>query len=209
MWCDGRVEPLQNTVDSIVLAYLCNRYDGHEVDVNWKLSGRQPLRRQRKCYTVNRFIPVCWLLLCCGLLAGCGKGAPTVAVTGEAVFSNGTHLPDANIEFRLAGLAASYIAHGSIDQEGQFELYTSELGEGALTGDYQAIIIPRVHGGKHAVKIDSIPQKYHSYATTPLKFHIAEDESKNHFHIELDPPKDTGSKTSKTKTTAAVKKKSE
>src|SRR5262245_28453094 len=124
---------------------------------------------------VKRLIPVYWLLLFCSWLAGCSK-SPLVTVTGEAVFTNGTHLPDANIEFRQVGSAASYIAHGTIGPDGKFELYTSELGEGALPGDYQAIIIPRVHGGKHAVTIDSIPQQYHTYQTSPLKFHVAEDE---------------------------------
>jgi prepilin-type N-terminal cleavage/methylation domain-containing protein len=33
VWCDAHVEPLQNSVDSLVLAYLCNRSDGHTLSV--------------------------------------------------------------------------------------------------------------------------------------------------------------------------------
>jgi hypothetical protein len=143
------------------------------------------------------------LLLCSSVLSGCGKGLPLVTVTGEVQFSNGNHLPDANIEFRRNGTDEAAIASGIVDKEGKFELYTAEVGEGALPGDYQAIIVPRVHGGKHAVKIDSIPQKYHSYATSPLKFHVAEDESQNHFQIKIDAPKNTRAKsTALTKKTA-------
>jgi prepilin-type N-terminal cleavage/methylation domain-containing protein len=39
VWCDARVEPVRNTVDSIVLAYLCNRADGHDVDINATFPG--------------------------------------------------------------------------------------------------------------------------------------------------------------------------
>ena len=138
-----------------------------------------------------------WLLLLSSVLAGCSKSG-LVSVTGEVQFSNGSHLPDANIEFRGSGSDEAAIASAVVDKEGKFELYTAEVGEGVLPGDYQAVISPRVHGGKHAVKIDSIPQKYHSYATTPLKFHVAEDESKNYFKIQIDPPKDSRPKAKST-----------
>jgi hypothetical protein len=149
----------------------------------------------------------CWLLfMCSSVLGGCGKRLPLVSVTGDVQFSNGSHLPDANIEFRRSGSDEPTIASGVVDKDGKFELYTAEVGEGALPGDYQAIIIPRVHGGKHAVKIDSIPQKYHSYATSPLKYHVAEDESQNHFQIQIDAPKDNRLKVPQAKSTALSKK---
>ena len=140
------------------------------------------LRRERCAFVVL-------LLLCGGTLSGCGRSSPLVGVTGDVQFANGGHVPDANIEFRRVGGDESSIASGTVDKDGKFQLYTREIGEGAMPGDYQVVIIPRVHGGKHAVKIDSIPQQYHSYQTSPLHFHVAEDESKNDFHIQIDTPK--------------------
>lgn len=143
----------------------------------------------------NRF--AFWLLLLSGaVLSGCGRSSPLVTVTGEVQFKGGGHVPDSNIEFRRVGGDESAIASGTVDKEGKFQLYTSEVGEGAMPGDYQVVIMPRVHGGKHAVKIDSIPEKYRRYESSPLRFHVAEDESKNDFHIQIDAPKNNKSKTS-------------
>jgi type II secretory pathway pseudopilin PulG len=37
---DGRVQPLNDDIDELVLAYLCNRHDGHSIDMNASLFNR-------------------------------------------------------------------------------------------------------------------------------------------------------------------------
>ncbi len=37
VWADGHVQPLQNDIDELVLAYVCNRHDGRVVDLEAKL----------------------------------------------------------------------------------------------------------------------------------------------------------------------------
>jgi hypothetical protein len=130
-----------------------------------------------------------FVLLSVLTLTGCGRGVPLYEVTGDASYVNGTALPESTIEFRSIGTSKLYIASGSLGKDGKFSLETEGLGKGLVPGDYQAVVIPRAHGGKHPVTMDDVPRKFREYPITPLKFQVTTDESKNHFHIAIDVPK--------------------
>jgi hypothetical protein len=123
------------------------------------------------------------------LITGCNRGVPLYEATGEAAYSNGKKLPESIVEFRSVNDGDRHISSGMVGADGKFVMTTDELGEGVLAGEYKAVVIPRAHGGKHPVTMDAVPRKYRDYQTTPLKFVVTEDESKNHFRLEIEPPK--------------------
>ncbi|MES1213673.1 MAG: hypothetical protein ABUL64_03725 [Singulisphaera sp.] len=132
------------------------------------------------------------------LAAGCG-GPKVYPVNGEVLIKpEGKPMPG-GIEFRpLSGLG-EHIARGTIDDAGNFTLETRGLGVGAVPGEYQVILSPATPDDFDGVPLaeqirilEPIDRQYRDYETTPLRFTVTTDPTQNHFHIEVEPPKNRG-----------------
>jgi hypothetical protein len=121
------------------------------------------------------------------ILVGCGAGPETVPATGEVLFPDGTPLTAGQIEFRSSD-ASLPPARGVIDKDGQFRLAVSSELDGAVPGEYRAILIPEAldeFGPNSGASTQRIDPKYMDYKTSGLKFTVTDEPEKNHFPIQI------------------------
>jgi hypothetical protein len=143
-------------------------------------------------------------------IAGCGGGAgdrPEVAPVKGTVMYKGQPVAGANVNFYNEG--APRAGYAITNESGEFELTTFEPKDGAVLGDHVVTVskadqvaanTQNTSSGppsaedltkqyvdtKEAAKdSNTLPAKYASQETTPLKFTVTAGEGSNNFLIEL------------------------
>jgi hypothetical protein len=112
----------------------------------------------------------CLLLL--ALVLGCGDGIPRRYPAGGTVkFADGTPVKTGTIEISSG---TRWTASGEIDREGKFKFTTVNSGDGAIPGEYKAVIRQvilshRLPAHKHDHG-DLVHARYRDYGSTTLKF---------------------------------------
>lgn len=139
-----------------------------------------------------RTLSRCCYALLLALLVGCG-GGKYQPVSGEIVFPDGTAvqgLTGGQVVFqKVAGAGAevtteSNSASGSIDENGKFQLGTEQVGDGAVVGEYQAVITPPQPSGDEILpKI--IDDKFTKFGG--FKENYTVKPGSNHFKLEVEP----------------------
>ena len=121
------------------------------------------------------------------IVVGCGTGPDTVPATGEVLFPDGTPLTAGQVEFRSSD-ASVPPARGVIGKDGKFRLAVSAERDGAVPGEYRAIVVPEApdeFGPDSRVSAQRIDPKYMDYKTSGLKFTVTDNPEKNHFQIRV------------------------
>lgn len=128
-------------------------------------------------------------LICCTL---CGCGDKTYPVEGRVLFKeDGTPLSGGWVEFELIDSARSISARGPIDDDGYFRLGTFRADDGALPGDYRALVVPPAPVGdpdsqRTPRSASVIHVRFLTYDTSGLTFTVA--KKSNSFTIEVERP---------------------
>lgn len=126
------------------------------------------------------------------LLAGCGGniGEPTYSAGGTVRLPDGSPLSAGWVSFRSMDNSRPLNARGEIDAEGNFELSTFELGDGAVAGRHQVVVAAPTRSDR-GESPDGPPTpapldtKFSSYETSGLEFVVTEDASQNRFQIQV------------------------
>lgn len=153
------------------------------------------MRYQRLTVTGPVSLPVLLVTL---LAAGCG-GPTLYPVTGEVLIQPERKPLAAVIEFRPVNGPQEQIARATSDTSGRFELETPRQGMGAVPGEYLVVLVPLTPDDFDGVPLaeqvrvlEPIDRKYRDYDTTPLRFTVTTDAVQNHFHIDVEAPKNRG-----------------
>lgn len=128
-------------------------------------------------------------LLCLAVLVGCsGNGIATYPVEGIVTLEDGTPLQTGTVEFN--SLEHDLTASGSIQSDGTFRLTTYKAGDGAVSGDHDAVVVQLIstedlplHDHDHGPTIDP---KYSHYDSAGLRFTVHDDRT-NAVKIVLTP----------------------
>jgi hypothetical protein len=128
-------------------------------------------------------------LFCLAVLVGCsGNGIATYAVEGIVTLEDGTPLQTGTVEFN--SLEHDLTASGSIQSDGTFRLTTYKAGDGAVSGDHDAVVVQLIstedlplHDHDHGPTIDP---KYSHYDSAGLRFTVHDDRT-NAVKIVLTP----------------------
>jgi hypothetical protein len=121
------------------------------------------------------------------IVVGCGTGPKTVPATGEVSFPDRTPLTGGQVEFRSSDTSLPP-ARGVTGKDGKFRLAISSESDGAVPGEYRAIVIPEApdeFGPNSHVSAQRIDPKYMDYKTSGLKFTVTDDPERNHFPIQV------------------------
>ena len=126
-----------------------------------------------------------------GSIGGCGSGERLVAAGGRVTFVDGSPLGAGFVSFRPLGGRGT--ARGEIRPDGSFCLTTRQPGDGALAGEYQALISPALATTPSAPGQRSKPRppidfKFMNFDTSGLRFTIGPDPAANDFKIQVSPP---------------------
>jgi hypothetical protein len=137
------------------------------------------------------------LALVMGVAVGCGTASPpTYPVTGQVLFADGSPFKrGGRVEFRCSQVSPVAIARGRIGEDGKFQLETVQVGDGAVAGEHQAIVVPDIPDDTDELTLAQrrqamrpIDARFQSFDTSGLQFAVTTDASKNHFRIEVWPP---------------------
>lgn len=121
-------------------------------------------------------------LLALGLLvlAGCSDGIPQrYPISGTVKFADGSPVKTGTIE--LGGNGSRWTASGEIQRDGSFVLTTVKKGDGAVPGEYRAVIRQMIlaylpaEGGHDHGKL--VPDRYRDYKTSDLKITVQAGEN--------------------------------
>lgn len=120
-------------------------------------------------------LALCWLLT-----SGCGDGIPKrYPVRGIVQFADGSPVKTGTIE--LGGNGSRWTASGEIQRDGSFVLTTVNPGDGAVPGEYRAVIrqlilayLPAEGGHDHG---KLVPDRYRDYKTSDLKVTVQAGEN--------------------------------
>lgn len=137
----------------------------------------------------------------CGVFAalvlaatGCG-GPKTYPVTGRVQYEDGspiTPLVRGCVEFSFlegeGGVRKGTNARGDIQADGSFSLTTYGLGEGAVEGKHQAIVVPPAPENSEDPGPSPVDLRFQQYTTSKLEFTVTRDKDKNHFVIKVTAP---------------------
>ncbi len=111
-------------------------------------------------------------------MSACSADLPkTVPVQGKVVLKKGQPLANATIQFIPVTEAGSFIANGTTDENGAFQLQTY-VGpkrvklDGAVPGKYKVVVTPYPHGKR-------ISPNYASPVDTPLTVEVLESGNTN------------------------------
>jgi hypothetical protein len=127
-----------------------------------------------KMLVARRHLLICFVA--CFIAAGCGKGKPASTVSGKVTLA-GQPLEEGAITFfsSTGSTGTSEIGAG-----GSYSLMGPNKEEGVVPGRYTAIVMPsmaqikKTHNDPRIrVKDSSIPIKYTSAASSPLKYDVA------------------------------------
>lgn len=122
---------------------------------------------------------------------GCGadqsRDLPrTVPVSGE-ILLKGKPVLDAFLTFHPQGTGNP--AFGKVDENGKFQLTTYEKGDGAVLGQHTVTVQIMPEGAVPGMEAEtgkgmSIPKKYNSPATSPLKVTIKDSDNELQLTLE-------------------------
>lgn len=147
----------------------------------------------------NRFLLLtpCFLGL---VLTSCGRTPPPFTEVGGVVTVNGKPLPGVEVTFAptVPGFGSEILSTGVTDEEGRFRLKAGTK-EGACVGEHRVMVqegpVPeKLRGMSQAAQIGMskylaglknrpIPEKYTSFAQSPLTVTVAADRKE--YTIEL------------------------
>ena len=143
--------------------------------------------RSRMSFQVSSLIGAALLIVA----AGCGEdGVPTYPAHGKVTFPDGTPLEGGRVEFEPVASEHRVSARAVIQPDGAFELGTFQPGDGALEGEYRAIVMPPLPiGDREGMK--SLPvmidPRFQRFDTSGLKFTVTRDGD-SEFHIQVARP---------------------
>ncbi len=128
------------------------------------------------------------------VLSGCNSNSiPTYPVSGSVTFKDGSPVTHGRVLFRPVDNPLNLTATGTIEEDGSFELTTTDEAEGSVAGDHEVMLVvvsdvdrddPRYRRGAPRV----IAKKYDDYTSSELRFTVTEQASKNHFNISVERP---------------------
>jgi hypothetical protein len=130
---------------------------------------------------------LCYLTLVAVTLAGCGRSAAYVPVTGTVKYSDGS-VPTgdvATVTFQPAESGPnSKGASGTINKDGTFTLQSVQPNDGARPGDYQ-VTVHVMQGYPRGRSL--VAETFTKPDTTPLKATV-EDSGENRFDFIVERP---------------------
>jgi hypothetical protein len=121
-----------------------------------------------------------WLML---FTTGCSN-ATFFPVSGKITHKDGTPVTAGLVIFEPVDQKIS--ARGEIHADGSFQLGTHTNNDGAGAGEYKVLIAPPPVPEEGKRLRSAVHPKYQSLDTTPLKFTVTKDRSKNQFKIQVD-----------------------
>lgn len=132
-----------------------------------------------------------WVLVAAIVAAGgCGDGhPPTYRAGGVVTFPNGKPLTNGWVEFQLVAAGVHATARGQIQPDGRFELGTYQANDGAVTGEYRALVVPSLPVTDAEIRSAPPPidPRFRSFDTSGLKFTVTRDPAKNQFTLQVEP----------------------
>lgn len=127
----------------------------------------------------GRFAP---LAICLAAL-GCGKSEPVGTVRGKVIYKGNPVKSGAVVFFPEKGPVSS----GDLASDGTFQVLNFEKEEGVPIGEYSIAVIAGMDQIRLGPGVEpTVPLKYTSKSTSPLKFDVQEGE--NEIAISLDDP---------------------
>jgi hypothetical protein len=119
------------------------------------------------------------------LLGAGGCGSQTFfPVSGKFTHKDGTPVTAGLVIFEPVSQKVS--ARGEIHADGTFLLGTNSNNDGAMEGEYKVLVAPPPLPEEGKRLRSPVHPKYQSLESTPLKFTVTRDRSKNKFNIEVD-----------------------
>src|SRR5262245_2016811 len=119
------------------------------------------------------------------LFVACGcDGQTYFPVTGKVTHKDGSPVTAGTVIFEPVNQKIS--ARGEIQSDGSFQLGTNTNSDGAMEGEYKVLISPPPLPEEGKRLRSPIAAKYQSLESTPLKFNVSRERSKNKFKIEVD-----------------------
>lgn len=128
-----------------------------------------------------------------GVASGCG-GPRTYPVEGRVVFKeDGAPMRGGQVVFELVDSTKPLSASGTIDDDGYFTLTTFKSGDGAVAGDYRAVVMPPFP--PHGKDLDLLPtprsslvldERYLTFDTSGLRFTVKDEV--NQIQIQVTKP---------------------
>ena len=147
----------------------------------------------------KRMSKLCALVLVAATAAvvcGCGGGdLPTYPVSGKVVFEDGQPLTTGgvvlceSVDTRSEGMGIN--SRGKINEDGTYELFTFERGDGAVVGKHRVLVRAQRDADDY-LKRGIIPrpvvdERFEAYETSGLELNV--DEGENEFQIVVARPR--------------------
>lgn len=126
------------------------------------------------------------------VLGGCGGGSlPTYSAGGRVTFSDGKPLAGGRVEFLPAAGRVGPTARGVVQPDGSFQLSTYRPNDGAVEGEYVAMVAPPLPEGDLGT-MKTIPMvidpRFTQFDTSGWEFTVTRDSAKNQFVLQVSPP---------------------
>src|SRR5262245_32274020 len=115
--------------------------------------------------------------------AGCGNQT-FFPVSGKVTHKDGTPVTAGLVIFEPENQKIG--ARGEIHSDGSFQLGTNSASDGAMEGEYKVLVAPPPLPEEGKRLRSPVHPKYQNLESTPLKFTVTRDRSKNKFNIEVD-----------------------
>mgnify|MGYP001827258686 CR=1 FL=1 len=119
---------------------------------------------------------------------GCSRLPRTYPAGGQVRFADGEPLKSGRVEFKSQD--HPYVARGTIDPEGHFQLTTFKEHDGAIAGKHKVIVVGNFavetkDPDQHAAHVRSFDRKLSRYATTWLEVDIDPDGNNETLRLEI------------------------
>jgi hypothetical protein len=131
----------------------------------------------------------CLVILAVVAFGGCGsKNPPTYRAGGVVTFPDGKPLTNGWVEFQPLDAPVRVTARGSIHADGTFALGTFRPNDGAMAGQYRALVAPALPISDAEIRSmpPPIAPRFRSFETSGLKFTVTSDPAKNQFAIRVE-----------------------
>lgn len=130
-----------------------------------------------------------FLSLALALISGCSGRPATYPVSGTVTYSDGTPLTGGTVEFLTDGPDGKPVnASGAIDAQGNFELRTFGVKDGAVEGKHRAIVTgpnPIPSGNIKDIKpARRVAERFRNYDTSGLEFVVEPKENRYSIVVE-------------------------
>jgi len=136
--------------------------------------------------TLRRPLRGAAVLLLLALASGCGSGR--YPVTGRVIYEDGTPVEAGTVigEATVGGKPVG--VQGNIAKDGTFSWGGDTTGDGALPGNYRALVMPRALGDSELAegKVPAVDRKYSKYETSGITFEVK--PGKNELNITVTRP---------------------